>query len=140
AGTGAGRVGGMPQIAIYPGSFDPITVGHVDVITRGAKLFDRLLVAVGDNPAKRYWFDREARVDLVRRACAGCDNVEVVSFSGRLVDAAERLDATVSLRGLRAPADIALEFRNGLGNRVLTRVEPVFQLAAPRSTYVASSP
>ncbi len=130
----------MGRIAIYPGSFDPITNGHVDIIRRGARLFDRLLVAVGHNPGKkRYWFDLEARQELVRRSCAEVDNVEVIAFSGLMVDAAREQGASVILRGLRVLSDFELEFRNGLANKDLSGLETVFLLTEPQNIFVSSS-
>lgn len=130
----------MSRIAVYAGSFDPLTNGHKDVIVRGAALFDELVVAVGFNPAKKsYTFDLEQRMELVRRSCAEIDNLRVVSFSGLLVDLVHELGADVILRGLRALADFDLEFRNGLANRDLSDVETLFLLADPAMIFVSSS-
>jgi pantetheine-phosphate adenylyltransferase len=126
------------RIAVYAGSFDPPTQGHVDVVERGAALFDRIVVAVGHNPAKKYWFDVEERVRLVR-ASVRADNVEVVPFDGLLVDFARRAGASVLLRGLRALSDFDLEFRNGLANRDLAGIETLFLLTDPRHIFVSSS-
>lgn len=126
------------RIAIYPGSFDPITLGHLDVIERGALLYEKLLVAVGDNPAKRTLFDVSERQALIREAVKA-PNVEVVSFNGLLVDACRERGAQVILRGLRALSDFDLEFRNGLANRDLSGVETVFLLTEPRNIFVSSS-
>lgn len=125
--------------AIYAGSFDPPTLGHVDVVRRGALLFDTLLVAVGNNPAKKYWFDLEERKRLVGEAIADVPNARVVTFSGLLVDSAREHDASVILRGLRALADFDLEFRNGLANRDLTGIETLFLLTEPGNIFVSSS-
>jgi pantetheine-phosphate adenylyltransferase len=133
-------VGGfVTRVAIYAGSFDPITLGHLDVIRRGAGLFERLVIAVGNNPAKRYMFDMAERVGLVHAVCADLHNVEVVSFSGLLVDKANDVGASVILRGLRALSDFEPEFRNGLANRDLTGVETLFLLSSPEYVYVSSS-
>jgi pantetheine-phosphate adenylyltransferase len=129
----------MPRVAIYPGSFDPVTDGHIDVIRRGADLFDHLIVAVGHNPAKRYWFDLEERVGLIRAATADLQRIEVRSFDGLLVDACAAFGATVILRGLRALSDFDLEFRNGLANRDLAGVETLFLLTDPKNIFVSSS-
>ena len=134
--------------AIYPGSFDPPTFGHLDVIRRGAVLFDRLIVAIGNNPAKRYLFEIEERETLVREALSDLiveptgselPRLEVVPFTGLLVHAAAELDATVILRGLRALSDFDLEFRNGLANRDLAGIETIFLLTEPRNIFVSSS-
>ncbi len=129
----------MARTAIYAGSFDPVTNGHLDIIRRGAQLFDRLVVAVGNNPAKRYLLDLELRLDLVRSSAVGLPNVEIVAFRGLLVDAARRHDADVVLRGLRALSDFDLEFRNGLANRALSGIETFFLLADPGMIYISSS-
>lgn len=129
-----------PRVAIYAGSFDPSTMGHVDVIRRGAALFDELVVAVGNNVAKRsYWFDLETRKRLVAESCADVPNIRVVAFRGLLVEAAREHRATVILRGLRALSDFDLEFRNGLANRDLAGFETVFLLTEPRHIFVSSS-
>lgn len=129
----------MPRTAIYAGSFDPVTVGHVDIIRRGAKLFDRLVVAVGNNPAKRYLFSLEDRQRFVSEACADCTNVDVIGFRGLLVDTAADVGAEVVLRGLRALSDFDLEFRNGLANRSLSGIETFFLLSDPANIFVSSS-
>jgi len=128
-----------PRTAIYAGSFDPLTVGHLDVICRGARLFDRLVVAVGLNPAKRYWFELDQRVELVRKVTDELPNVEVVSFDALLVDAAKAHGAQVILRGLRALADFDSEFRYGLANRDLSGLETLFILSDPEYVFVSSS-
>ena len=128
-----------PKTAIYAGSFDPLTNGHLDVIRRGAKLFDRLVVAVGLNPSKRYWFELDARVALVREVTADLDGVEVVSFHALLVDAAREHGAQVILRGLRALSDFENEFRYGLANRDLADLETLFILSDPELVFVSSS-
>lgn len=127
------------RTAIYAGSFDPITVGHLDVITRGAALYDRLVVAVGMNPAKRYWFALEERVALVRTVTGHLPEVEVVAFHGLLVEAAQEHGATVILRGLRALSDFDSEFRYGLANRDLSGLETLFMLTDPEHLFVSSS-
>jgi pantetheine-phosphate adenylyltransferase len=129
----------MPRVAIYPGSFDPPTLGHVDVIRRGAGLFDELVVAIGHNPAKKSWLDLEAREHLLHTVCSGLSNVRVVTFVGLLVEAARAQKATVILRGLRTPSDFELELRNGLANRDLAGIETMFLLSDPINIFVSSS-
>jgi pantetheine-phosphate adenylyltransferase len=129
----------MPRIALYPGSFDPPTLGHLDVVRRGADLFDGLVVAIGNNPAKKYWFDLDARTRLMQDAVGSIAAVRVVSFSGLLVDACRQNGATIILRGLRALSDFDMEFRNGLANRDLAGIETLFLLTEPRNIFVSSS-
>ena len=125
--------------AIYAGSFDPFTLGHVDVVRRGAALFDEVVVAVGNNPAKRYFFDLEQRRRLVEACCADVPNVRVVGFEGLLIDAARRERCGVILRGLRALSDFDLEFRNGLANRDMSGIETLFLLTEPSKIFLSSS-
>ena len=128
-----------PRSAIYAGSFDPLTVGHLDVIQRGSRLFERLVVAIGVNPAKRTWFDVDTRMAHARHATAELPNVEVVHFEGLLVDAADLHGAQVILRGLRALSDFDSEFRYGLANRDLSGLETLFMLTDPQHLFVSSS-
>jgi len=114
-------------------------MGHLDVIRRGSRLFDRLVVAIGLNPAKRYWFDLEERLALTTRATQDLPNVQVVAFHGLLVDAAREHGAGVILRGLRALADFDMEFRYGLANRDLSGLETLFILSDPSHIFVSSS-
>lgn len=127
------------RCAIYAGSFDPLTEGHLDVIRRGCKLFDRLVVGIGLNPAKRYWFPLEERMRLTVEATTDLPNVEVVAFDGLLVHAAKAHGAGVILRGLRALADFDTEFRYGLANRDLSGLETLFILSDPSHVFVSSS-
>jgi pantetheine-phosphate adenylyltransferase len=124
--------------AIYAGSFDPVTNGHVDLIHRGSKLFDELVVAIGNNPVKRYLLAMDERRSLLESAIEA-RNVEVVTFDGLLVHAAKAHRADVILRGLRALSDFDLEFRNGLANRDLTGIETLFLLTEPGNIFVSSS-
>src|SRR5688572_6992879 len=127
------------RIAMYAGSFDPPTLGHTDVIRRGSLLFDEVIVAAGNNPTKKYWFDLDARTQLLEEACGELPNVRIVSFAGLLVDACKAHGATVILRGLRALSDFDMEFRNGLANRDLAGFETLFLLTEPRNIFVSSS-
>ena len=115
-----------------------MTNGHVDVVERGARLFDQLVVAVGNNPAKRYLFSLEERARLVSEVVAA-PNITVVPFSGLLVDAARDHGANVILRGLRGMSDLDVEFRYGLANRDLTGIETLFLLTEPRNIFISSS-
>ena len=129
----------MTRRAIYPGSFDPLTLGHLDVVRRGAALFDELVVGIGNNLVKRYWFDVEERRALLAEATADLANVRVTTFTGLLVDACTAEGATVILRGLRALSDFDMEFRNGLANRDMAGIETMFLLTDPGNIFVSSS-
>ena len=107
-------------IAIYPGAFDPITNGHLDIATRAAELFERLIIGVYDTPAKYLLFTTEERVDLVRQSIADLPNVDVESFSGLTVDFAKKVGARAIVRGLRIGADFEREFEMALMNKNLS--------------------
>src|SRR5664280_1260198 len=122
------------RIAIYPGSFDPPTNGHLDVTERAAKLFDRVIVAVARNESKQPLFNLEERIDLVKDAIRHLPNAEVDSFDCLLVDYVESRSAQAIVRGLRAVSDFEFEFQLALMNRKLNeRVETIFMM--PRDTY-----
>jgi pantetheine-phosphate adenylyltransferase len=122
------------RTAIYPGSFDPLTNGHLDVIERAVKLFDRVVVAVAKNESKQPLFGLEERLDLVRLSIRTLKNVEADSFDCLLVDYVERRGAQAIVRGLRAVSDFEFEFQLALMNRKLNeRVETIFMM--PRDTY-----
>ena len=126
-------------VAIYPGSFDPLTNGHVDIIRRGARLFDRIVVAVLINAEKRPLFSISERVEILGQVFEGAPNVEVDTFAGLLVDYARKRDATVIVRGLRAISDFEYEMQMALMNRKLNdKVETVFMMPAEPYTYVSS--
>src|SRR5262245_4007653 len=103
--------------AIYPGSFDPITNGHIDVMRRGTKVFDRLIVAVADNPTKQTLFTKDERVEMIREATRSFKNVEVDAFDGLVVDYVRRRKAHVILRGIRTISDFEYEYQMALTNR-----------------------
>ena len=129
----------MPVLAVYPGSFDPITMGHVDIIQRGSRLFDRIVVAVLINADKSPLFTVGERVEIAREVFRDRANVEVDTFDGLLVDYARRRDAKVIVRGLRAVSDFEYEMQMALMNRRLSPdVETVFMMPAEPYTYVSS--
>ncbi|MBP1607554.1 MAG: pantetheine-phosphate adenylyltransferase, partial [Acidobacteria bacterium] len=128
-----------PRIAIYPGSFDPLTNGHVDIITRGARLFDQIVVGLLNNPEKAPLFSVEEREGIIREVFADLGNVEVDVFHGLLVDYARRRRASVIVRGLRAISDFEYEMQMALMNRRLSPdIETVFMMPAETYTYVSS--
>jgi pantetheine-phosphate adenylyltransferase len=106
-------------VAIYPGRFDPVTNGHLDIVQRGAKLFDRLIISVFETPENQTLFNTEERLALFREAVAGIANVEIRSFSGLVVDHASKMGATAIVRGIRMNADFEYEFEMALMNRQL---------------------
>ncbi|MEN0066721.1 MAG: pantetheine-phosphate adenylyltransferase [Myxococcota bacterium] len=125
--------------AMYAGSFDPPTNGHLNIVERGAQLFDELIVGIGTNPAKRYLFDSEARIALFEACTRELANVRIVPFTGLVVEAAADVGAQVLLRGIRTASDLDLEFRNGLANRDLSGVETLFLLTDPEHVFISSS-
>jgi pantetheine-phosphate adenylyltransferase len=129
----------VPILAVYPGSFDPLTNGHVDIITRGARLFDRIVVAILVNPDKSPLFSVAERVEIARTVFRELPNVEVDTFEGLLVDYVARRNAQVLVRGLRAVSDFEYEFQMALMNRRLNdRIETVFMMPAEQYTYTSS--
>jgi pantetheine-phosphate adenylyltransferase len=127
------------RLAVYPGSFDPLTNGHVDIILRGARLFDRIVIAVLMNVGKAPLFGADDRVAMAREVFSGHANVEVDSFDGLLVEYVRRRGASAIVRGLRAVSDFEYEMQMALMNRHLSpEVETVFMMPAEHYTYVSS--
>lgn len=130
----------MSRIAIYAGSFDPITRGHEDLILRSLEFVDRLIVAVATNSAKQPLFTAEERVELIRAAVAGKDRIEVKSFTGLLVEFAARENARLLIRGLRAVSDFEYEYQMALMNRHLSpKLETVYMVPSLDTTYISAS-
>ena len=128
------------RIAVYPGSFDPITYGHIDVIERAIDIFDKLIVTVAKNSSKQPLFDTDMRVELIRGAVSHLQNVEVDTFEGLIVDYAGRRNAIALVRGLRAVSDFEYEFQMALMNRKLAQnIATVFLMPHERFTYLNSS-
>jgi pantetheine-phosphate adenylyltransferase len=129
----------VPTLAVYPGSFDPLTNGHVDIITRGARMFDRIVVAILVNAEKHPLFTMPERVEIAREVFKQHVNVEVDTFEGLLVDYMQRRKAQVVVRGLRAISDFEFEFQMALMNRRLNSdIETVFMMPAEQYTYISS--
>jgi pantetheine-phosphate adenylyltransferase len=129
----------MPIRAVYPGSFDPVTNGHIDLIQRSAALFDHVIVAILRNTDKVPLFRVEERVQMLQDAIGGIKNVSVTSFAGLLVDYVEQLQASVIIRGIRAVSDYEYELQMALMNRRLSnKVETVFMLPAEAYSYLSS--
>jgi pantetheine-phosphate adenylyltransferase len=129
----------MPTLAVYPGSFDPLTNGHVDIISRGARLFDRIIVANMVNAEKAPLFSMAERVDITRKVFRDHANVEVDTFDGLLVDYVAKRHANVLVRGLRAVSDFEYEFQMALMNRRLnSTIETVFMMPAEQYSYISS--
>ena len=127
------------RIAVYPGSFDPLTNGHVDIITRGSRIFDRIIVAILVNPEKTPLFTLDERLEMAREVFRGEPRVEVEAFEGLLVDYAQRRGAHVIVRGLRAVSDFEYEFQMALMNRrLVASIETVFMMPAEAYTYTSS--
>jgi len=127
-------------IAIYPGSFDPVTNGHIDIVTRAAKLFDKIIVGVFATPNKNLFFTCEERVEMAKRAVAHLPNVEVVSFHGLTVDFAQQVGAKVMMRGLRMSADFEREFEMAMMNKKLCPdLELVCFMASQEYQFLSSS-
>jgi pantetheine-phosphate adenylyltransferase len=128
------------KIAIYPGSFDPVTNGHLDLIHRGLCLFDRLVIAVADNPDKRPLFTGEQRLEMVRSTVQDLKEVEIILFSGLLADLVNERRACAIIRGVRAVSDFEFEFQMALMNRKLApQTETVFLMPSEKYTYLSSN-
>lgn len=128
------------DLAVYTGVFDPVHLGHLDVIRRGCRLFDRLVVAVGDNPDKTAFFSQEERVHLLRLVVGEFDNVEVQPFTGLAVRFVRTLGSRIMLRGLRTTSDMEYEFTMSLTNHALDReIETVFLMSSDTYSHISSS-
>lgn len=128
------------KVAVYPGSFDPITNGHLDIIKRAANLFDKVYVAVISNPGKQPYFPLEERIQMLKEATKGIKNVKIDFFEGLLVDYAKKIKANSIVRGLRAVSDFDYEFQMALTNRQMnSEIETVFLMTDYKYSYLSSS-
>lgn len=130
----------QPRIAVYPGSFDPITNGHLDIIRRGLKMFDRLIIAVATESSKNALFSTEERVTMIREAVGGNGNVSVETFEGLLISYVKQKNARVILRGLRAVSDFEYEFQLAQMNHTIEEeIETLFMMTSVDYGYLRSS-
>jgi len=130
----------MKNIILYPGTFDPITNGHLDLIERAARLFDLVIVAVADSPGKKPLFDVDTRVELAEKVVSNLSNIEVCGFSGLLVDLAKEKNANILLRGLRAVSDFEYEFQLANMNRHLSpELESLFLTPSEQYSFISST-
>lgn len=129
----------MTRRAIFPGSFDPITLGHFDIIQRGVSLFDEVIVAIGVNADKKYMFSLEQRQQFIEAAFINEPKVKVITYSGLTIDLCQKMEANFILRGLRNPADFEFEKAIAHTNRKLSKIETVFLLTASKTSFISSS-
>jgi pantetheine-phosphate adenylyltransferase len=125
--------------AIFPGSFDPITLGHVDIINRGVTLFDEVIIAIGENSSKDYMFSLDARIAFIERAFKDNPKVRVMSYSGLTIEFCNEIGVDFILRGLRNPADFEFEKAIAHTNRHLSTLETVFLLTSAQTSFISSS-
>ncbi|MDE5638796.1 MAG: pantetheine-phosphate adenylyltransferase [Odoribacter sp.] len=130
----------MERIAIFPGSFDPFTVGHEEIVNRGLKVFDKIIIAVGVNALKKEFLDVHCRVELIKKVFRHTDRVEVAAYSGLTVDFCREMKAHAIIRGLRTAADFEYERAVGQANRAMdAEVETVFILTSTVHTFISST-
>lgn len=127
------------KTAVFPGSFDPITMGHYDIVMRSLPLFDRIIIAIGINADKKYMFPLEQRQKFLKDAFAGHPSVSIMTYEGLTVDFCQQVGAGFILRGLRNPADFEFEKAIAHTNRVLAPVETVFLLTSPGTAFISST-
>ena len=128
------------RLCVYPGSFDPVTLGHLDIIERVSALYSNVCVAVLDNPAKHPMFTVAQRMEMLQKACTHLPNVKIDSFSGLLVDYMRKSNARIVIRGLRAVTDFEAEFQMAQVNRQMAEtIETLFLMTSPNYAYISSS-
>jgi pantetheine-phosphate adenylyltransferase len=125
--------------AVFPGSFDPITLGHIDIIERSLPLFDEIVIAIGVNADKKYMFSLEERIRFIEETFKYEDKISVISYEGLTIDLCKRLEADFILRGLRNPADFEFEKAIAHTNRILSKIDTVFLLTAANTSFISSS-
>ena len=129
----------MKKKVIFPGSFDPITIGHIEIIEKSLKIFDEIIIAVGDNTDKKYMFPKEKRVEFVKQTFNNYDNIKIESYDGLTVDFCKKNNIEFMIRGLRNPADFEFEKSIALTNREMTDIETIFFLTSPENSFISSS-
>ncbi|NLA23583.1 MAG: pantetheine-phosphate adenylyltransferase [Bacteroidales bacterium] len=130
----------MKKIALFPGSFDPFTVGHESIVKRAIPLFDRIIIGIGVNDAKQAFFPDNIRIDLVKEVFADYNSVEVITYKGLTIDFCKSVGAQYIIRGLRTSADFEFERVIGQVNKVLDEgIETIFMLTAPEHSFISSS-
>jgi len=130
----------MYNTAIYPGTFDPVTNGHIDIITRACKMFDKIIVAVADNKDKNTMFDLNKRVEMMKKATKKFPKVEVRSFNSLLVDFAKEMNAKIIIRGLRAVSDFEYELQMGYANKSLyEEIDTIYLMPNLQNAFISSS-
>lgn len=125
--------------AVFPGSFDPITLGHIDIIERSLPLFDEIIIAIGINADKKYMFSLEERKQFIEEAFKYEDKISVITYEGLTIDLCKKLEADFILRGLRNPADFEFEKAIAHTNRTLSKIDTVFLLTAANTSFISSS-
>ena len=125
--------------AVFPGSFDPITIGHLDIVERGMKIFDEIIIAIGHNTDKKYMFSKEKRVEFVERTFSAYDKIKIDSYDGLTADFCKKNNTEFMIRGLRNPADFEFEKSIALTNREITGIETIFFLTSPENSFISSS-
>ena len=125
--------------AVFPASIDPITIGHIDIVKRGIKIFDEIIIAIGDNMDKKYMFSKEKRVEFVERTFSAYDKIKIESYEGLTVDFCKKNNTKFIIRGLRNPADFEFEKSIALTNREMTGIETIFFLTSPENSFISSS-
>ena len=125
--------------AVFPGSFDPITIGHLDIVNRGLRVFDEIIIGIGENTDKKYMFSSDKRAKFVETVFKKNSNVTVKTYSGLTVDFCKKNNIEFMIRGLRNPADFEFEKSIALTNREMTGIETIFFLTSPENSFISSS-